>query len=104
MHMAQQHMIHQQQQRQRQAIMAQQYNTGVPMNMPNGMATQMNPAQFNAMRAAAPNLRPVALPQHLQQQQQAAQMGLDQQQAAQQAQQQHQVSIEGSFNVYQCSL
>jgi hypothetical protein len=101
MHMAQQHLIHQQQRQAvaaRQAIMAQQYNAGVPMNMPNGMATPMNPAQFNAMRAAAPNLRPVALPQHLQQQQQAAQMGLDQQQAVQQAQQQHQVSIESSLS------
>ncbi len=95
--MAQQQLMHQQQQQRqaqaaRQAMMAQQqYNGAMPMNMPNGMnAQQMNAVQFAAMRGA-PNMRPVALPQHLQQQQQQAQLGLEQQQQAQ-AQQQHQVS------------
>lgn len=94
--MAQQHLLQQQQQRQQLAArqaMIQQYGNGMPMNMPNGMATTMNP-QFNTIRAAtAPNMRPVTLTPHLQQQQQAAQIGLEQQQAAQQAQQQHQVSL-----------
>ena len=97
MHMAQQQQLLQQQQARqaqaaRQAMMAQQ-SFGMPMNMPNGINPQMG-AQFAAMRGA-PNMRPVNLPQHLQQQQQQAQLGLEQQQAAQQQhaqQQQHQVS------------
>jgi hypothetical protein len=61
-------------------MMQQQFGNAMPMGMPNGM-NQMNQAQFNAMRGG-PNMRPVALPQHLQQQQVIAQ------EQAQQAQQQ----------------
>ena len=86
----QQHQIIQQQ-RVRQALLAQQYS-GIQPNMPNGM-NQMTPAQFQAMRGAGPMARPVNLPQHLQQQQaqaqQQAQHSMEQQQA--QAQAQHQV-------------
>src|SRR6266536_3254726 len=78
----QQHQIIQQQ-RVRQALLAQQYS-GIQPNMPNGM-NQMTPAQFQAMRGAGPMARPpVNLPQHLQQ----AQHSVEQQQA--QAQAQHQ--------------
>jgi hypothetical protein len=70
----------------RQAMIQQSYSGGgMPMNMQNGMG-QMTPAQYQAMRGAGP-MRPVNLPQHLQQQQQQAQQSLEHQQA-QQAQQQ----------------
>jgi hypothetical protein len=71
----------------RNAIMAQQFNSGMPMGMSNGMPQQMNAAQFAAIRSG-PNMRPIALPQHLQQQQQQAQLGAMAQEQAQQAQQQ----------------
>jgi hypothetical protein len=91
MQMAQQHMLQQQQVRQqalaRQAMMGQQYNTGMPMNIPNGMNPQAMNAQFVAMRGA-PGMRPVPLPQHLQQAQ--AQISMEQQQQAQHQQQQQQ--------------
>ena len=59
------------------------------MGMANGM-NQLTPAQFQAMRGT--QMRPVNLPQHLQQaQQQVAEHSLQQQHAAQaQAQAQHQ--------------
>jgi hypothetical protein len=84
----QQHMLRQRQvQAQQQALLAQQQGYGgLPMNMPNGVGPGMNP-QFAAMRAA-PNMRPVNLPQHLQAQQAQAQLGLEQQQQ-QHAQAQH---------------
>ena len=88
----QQHLLQQRQQQAaaRQAMMAaQQFGSGMPMDVPNGMG-QMNAAQYQAMRGG-PNMRPVALPQlpqHLQQQQQQAQIGLAQEQAHQAQQQQ----------------
>lgn len=91
--MAHSHMLQQQRQAQaRQAMMQQQqFTPGVPMNIPGGMnPAAMNAAQFAAIRGQVPpNMRPVPLPQHLQQAQQQAQLGLEQQQA--QAAQQHQV-------------
>jgi hypothetical protein len=72
-----------QQQRQRQLQMAQQYS-GITMGVQNGMG-QMTQAQFAAMRGG-PMARSVNLPQHLQQQQAAAQHTLEQQQAQQHAQ------------------
>jgi hypothetical protein len=92
--MQQAQMMQQQAVRQRQQQLLQQQFQNMPMGMPNGINPQMTAAQFQAMRGA-PNMRPVALPPHLQQQQQHAQLGLEQQQAAQQqqAQQQHQVSL-----------
>jgi hypothetical protein len=79
----QQHLLQQQQAQARRAMMAQQFGNGMPIGMPNGM-NGMNPAQFQAMRGG-PNMRPVPLPQHLQQQQQQV---LAQEQAQQAAQQQ----------------
>jgi hypothetical protein len=93
--MAQQHLLQQQNQARqaqaaRNAMMAQQYNSGMPMNMVNGMSPGLNAAQFAAMRQAVPRgMQPVPLPQHLQQQQQQAQ-ALEQQQAQVQQHQQHQ--------------
>ncbi len=92
MHMQQQqHLLQQQAQRAhaaRSAMMAQQFNTGIPMGMPNGIPPQMNTAQFPAMRGPQ-SMRSIALPQHLQQQQQQANLGaMAQEQAQQQAQQQ----------------
>jgi hypothetical protein len=66
-------------------MMTQQFNTGMPMGMPNGMPQQINAAQFAAMRSG-PNMRQVALPQHLQQQQQQAQLGAIAQEQVQQQQ------------------
>lgn len=92
--MAQQHMLQQQTQARqaqaaRQAMIAQQYSSGMPMNMVNGINPGLNAAQFAAMRQGAPRMQPVPLPQHLQQQQ--AQISLEQQQAQAQQHQQHQV-------------
>lgn len=101
---AQQQMIQQRTQQQhvqaRQAMLAQQqFNGGVPMNMPNGMNPGMNmnaTAQFAQMRGQ-PGPRPpvgVPLPGHLQQlQQEATHQSQQQAQQAQlhQQQQQHQV-------------
>jgi hypothetical protein len=96
--MAQQHLLQQQTQARqaqaaRQAILQQQYNGGMPMNMVNGMSPGLNAAQFAAMRQAGPRMQPVPLPQHLQQQQQQAQQAqaMEQQQAQAQQHQQHQV-------------
>lgn len=81
MQQQQQMMAHQrQQQAARQAMLAQQYS-GVPISMQNGM-NPMAQAQFQAMRGSP--MRPVNLPQHLQQQQQQAEHSLQQQQAQQQ--------------------
>jgi DNA-binding NtrC family response regulator len=78
----QQQMIAHQRQQQiaRQTMLAQQYS-GVPVGMQSGM-NQMTQAQFQAMRGNP--MRPVNLPQHLQQAQQQAEHSLQQQQAAQQ--------------------
>jgi hypothetical protein len=79
----QQILAHQrQQQLARQTMLAQQYSGGpVSVGMQNGM-NQMTQAQFQAMRGN--QMRPVNLPQHLQQQQQQAEHTLQQQQQAQQ--------------------
>lgn len=97
MQMAQQHLLQQQNQARqaqaaRQAIIAQQqYNSGMPMNMVNGMSPGLNAAQFAAMRQAGPRgMQPVPLPQHLQQQQQQAQAQLSMEQQQAQQHQQHQ--------------
>jgi hypothetical protein len=87
----QQQLIQQQQQQRvaQQRMMQQQMGAaGMPMNIPNGMNPALAMQQFQRMQAAG-NMRPVALPQHLQQQQ--AQLGMEAQQAAH-AQQQQQVS------------
>jgi hypothetical protein len=76
---------HAQRQAARNVMMAQQFNAGMPMGMPNGIPQQMNAAQFAAMRGG-PSMRQVALPQHLQQQQQQAQLGAMAQEQAQQQQ------------------
>jgi hypothetical protein len=89
LHMQQQHLLQQQRAQQARNMMAQQFNTGMPMSMANGIPPQMNAAaQFAAMRGG-PSIRSVGLPQHLQQQQQQAQLGaIAQEQAQQQAAQQ----------------
>jgi hypothetical protein len=80
--MQQQQMIAHQRQQQlaRQSMLQQQYS-GVPVSMQNGI-NQMTQAQFQALRGNP--MRPVNLPQHLQQQQQQAEHSLQQQQAQQQ--------------------